>query len=248
VSVDNEEDVNGLLAAGRVVRLCLDAMARAVRPGITTAELNEIGARILRREASTSAPMQVYGFPAETCISVNDEVVHGIPSQRPLRARDLVKLDVTANRDGYIADAAITVPVGALDRKRRELLACTRRALLQGVAAARAGRPIRVIGTAVDAEVRRCGFSVIRELTGHGVGRTIHEAPAIPNYDDPSARRALTLGLVITVEPLVAAGRGRVVEGADGWTMRTLDGSPAAHEEHTIIVTRGRPIVVTRAA
>jgi len=192
--------------------------------------------------------MRVYRFPAETCISVNDEVVHGVPSPRTLRDGDLVKLDVTVMKDGYVADAAVTVSVGVTGPEASRLLRCTRRALARGLAAARAGARLRDIGRAIDSEVRSSGCSVIRDLTGHGTGRTIHEPPAVPNHDDPGATGRLVEGLVITIEPLVSAGDGRVVEAADGWTVRTADGALAAHEEHTIIVTRGAPIIVTQAA
>lgn len=248
MSVRGRRDLEGLREAGRVVRACLREMRRRVRPGATTAELNRIGAGVMRREKARSAPMLVYGFPAEVCISVNDEVVHGVPSGRLLREGDLVKLDVTVEKDGYIADAAITVAAGSATPRRLALIECSRRAFYQAMAVARAGVPIREVGRAVEQEVGRWGFTVVRELTGHGTGRTIHEEPAVPNYHDPGATRLLTPGLVIAVEPLIASGGGAVRHAPDGWTVTTADGSPSAHYEHTIVVTEDDPILLTSAA
>ena len=248
MSVQGKRDLEGLREAGRVVRACLREMSRRARPGVSTADLNRVGAEVMKREGARSAPMAVYRFPAETCISVNDEIVHGIPSARALREGDLVKLDVTVEKGGYVADAAITVAVGAPSRQAAALIDCARRAFYLGIAAARAGNPVSAIGRAVEQEVSRCGFSVVRELTGHGTGRTIHEAPIIPNHYDPAASQPLTPGLVIAVEPLIAAGAGGCREAADGWTIVTADGSPAAHYEHTHVITEDDPILMTAAA
>jgi methionyl aminopeptidase len=195
-----------------------------------------------------SAPQLVYEFPGVTCISVNDEIVHGIPSQkRKLAAGDLVKLDVTAELDGYMADAAITVPVGRVSEGAKQLIACAEQAFKKGLREVRHGRRALDIGRAVEDEVSRKGFSVVRTLQGHGIGRTIHEEPMIPNWADPEARGWLTDGLVITLEPIIAAGEGEAREGADGWTVLTRDGSLAAHFEHTLVVTRGAPLLLTAA-
>jgi len=248
VSVETEADMQGLLAAGRVVRAALDAMAAAVRPAITTAELNELGAAVLRRLGARSAPMLVYRFPAETCISVNDEIVHGIPGDRVLREGDLVKLDVTVEKDGYMADAALTVPVGRTPESALAVAACARRALASALRAARSGARLNEIGRAVSREARRSGLSVVRDLDGHGIGRTIHEEPRVPNRFDPAARQRLARGLVLAVEPMITSGSGRVVEARDGWTVLTADGAPAAHFEQTIVVMDGPPVILTAAA
>ena len=247
MSVETQADLDGLLASGRVVREALDAMAAAVRPGITTAELNAMGAEVIRRAGARSAPMLVYGFPAETCISVDDEIVHGIPGARPLRDGAVVKLDVTVEKDGYMTDAAVTVTVGRATESGQALAACARRAFAQAMRVARAGSRVNDIGRVVSREVRRSGFSVVRGLDGHGIGRTIHEEPRVPNVYDPMARRKLTRGLVLAVEPMVTCGSGRVVEAEDGWTVLTADGAPAAHFEQTIVVMDGAPIVLTAA-
>ena len=181
------------------------------------------------------------------CISVNDEVVHGIPGERVLQPGDLVKLDLTAEKDGYHTDSALSVEVQPAKSQARELGHCAERAFRQALDAARPGNRTKDIGRAVEREVRRRGFHVVKELGGHGIGRTIHEPPSVPNYADFSAQHKLTEGLVITIEPIIAAGTGNVLLDKDGWTYRTTDGSLSAHYEHTIVITRGGPILVTVA-
>lgn len=245
MSIDGEEDLRGLRVIGKIVADVLCAMQAEVRPGATTADLDAVAAREFARAGAASSPRRVYDFPGETCISVNDEVVHGIPGGRTLAAGDIVKLDVTAEKDGYVADACVGVAVGEVDELSRRLMACAERAFRKAMKVAKAGNRVNDIGRAVEDEVRRSGFSVVRELCGHGVGRTIHEDPQVPNYYDPMAQRRLTKGLVITVEPIIAAGKGIVHTADDGWTVLTQDGSRAAHYEHTLVITEGEPILVT---
>jgi methionyl aminopeptidase len=172
-------------------------------------------------------------------------VVHGIPGPRTLQPGDLVKLDLTAEKDGYHTDSAVSIEVPPTRKQAHELAHCAEKAFRQGMGAARAGNRTRDIGRAVEREVRRRGFHIIPELGGHGVGRTIHESPSVPNYADPDARDFLTEGLVITVEPIIAASNGHVSLDRDGWTVRTADGCLSAHYEHTIVITRGEPILLT---
>ena len=221
MSINGPEELARLRAAGLVVRRVLDAMKGQVRPGITTGELDTIGARVIEANGARSAPAMVYGFPGANCISLNEEAVHGIPGDRRLREGDLLKLDVTVEKDGFMADAAETVAVGTVSQEAKRLMACAQRAFEKAMLVARAGFRVSEIGRAVEREVRRQGFSVIRELGGHGIGRTIHEEPRVPNFPDPEARQVLTEGLVITVEPIIAAGSGRALLEKDGWTMRT---------------------------
>jgi methionyl aminopeptidase len=218
-------------------------MARRVRPGVTTAELDGVAAEIFDRHGARSAPALTYDFPGTVCISVDDECVHGIPGPRRLRDGQLVKLDVTAELDGFYADACRTVAVGRARPRDQRLVAAAQSALRRGLAAARTGANVGAIGAAVQTEVERRGFSVCAELSGHGIGRTIHEEPDVPNiaWDGPT----LTDGLVITIEPIIAGGAGDVYMDDDGWTIRTEDGSPSAHFEHTIVVTDGAPILLT---
>ena len=247
MSIKSQAELKKLQVIGRIVRLTLEEMAAAVRPGVTTAALDSIGAAVLARHGAESSPPLVYGFPGTACISVNDEAIHGIPGKRTLAEGDLVKLDVTAQKDGFVADAAVTVRVGQVSATADALARCAETAFRQGLKAARAGNRVCEIGRAVEREVRRCGFSVIPELCGHGVGRTIHEEPCVPNHYDPRFRAKLTDGLVITIEPIIAAGGGRAELQPDKWTIRTGDGSLTAHYEHTVVVTRGEPILLTAA-
>src|SRR3954466_9896814 len=192
MSIESQKDLDGLRRAGRIVRICIERMKKAVRPGVTTAELDRIGGAALREHGARSAPKLMYGFPADMLISVNDQAVHGIPGPRKLAEGDLVKLDVTVEKDGYMADAAITVPVGRVPEARRALVAAARGAFEKAMEVATAGNPVCDIGRAVEGEVRRRGFHVVRDLSGHGIGRTIHEAPSVPNHYDARFRQPLT--------------------------------------------------------
>ena len=240
-------DWAGLRAAGHVVHLTLEALEKHVRPGVTTAELDAVAASVFALHGARSAPAVVYGFPGTVLISVNDEVVHGIPGLRRLERGDLVKLDVTLEKDGYVADAARTVIVEAGDDLAGRLKSCAEEAFAAALAVARAGNRVNEIGRVVESTVRRRGFSVVRGLCGHGVGRTIHEPPSVPNYCDRRQRDVLTDGLVITIEPIICAGGATVVDGRDGWTVSTRDGSLAAHHEHTLVITKSDPVILTAA-
>lgn len=247
MSINEPGELAGMRAAGDIVRFMLEAMRDQVRPGITTAELDEVGAGVMRHHGAQSAPALVYGFPGVSCISLNEEAVHGIPGKRALQQGDLVKLDVTIEKNGFMADAAFTVPVGEVTEERKKLVACAERAFAKAMLVARAGFRVWEIGRAVEREVRRSGFSVIRSLAGHGIGRTIHEEPRVPNFPDAQSNQVLTEGLVITVEPIIAAGSGRVFIAPDKWTMVTADRRPSAHYEHTLVITKGAPILLTAA-
>lgn len=245
MSITSEADWRGLREVGRVVQLTLDALERHTVAGISTGELDEIAKQIFEAHGTRSAPAFTYGFPKTVLISVNDEIVHGIPGPRRLRRGDVVKLDVTAEKDGYVADAARTVVLDGADAASRRLAACAEAAFDAALAVARAGNRVNLIGRAVEDTVKRSGFSVVPSLEGHGVGRTIHEPPNVPNYFNRRQRDVLTEGLVITIEPLIAAGRGHVYQDSDGWTIRTSDGSVTAHHEHTLVITPGEPVLLT---
>ena len=247
MSITSESDWSGLRDVSRVVQLTLDTLEHSVRAGVSTGELDRLAADVLRQHAARSAPALTYGFPGTTLISVNDEVVHGIPGPRRLRAGDLVKLDVTVEKAGYVADAARSVVVGEGSGAARRLIECAEAAFRAGLSVARAGIRVNEIGWMVEREVRRWGFSVVRGLTGHGVGRAIHEPPTVPNHYDPDCADVLSEGLVLTIEPMISAGSARFVVDADGWTIRTRDRSLSAHYEHTLVVTSGDAIVLTAA-
>lgn len=245
MSIESAADLDGITLAGRVVAEALSAMVREIRPGMTTRDVDEIGAAVLLQHGSRSAPQLVYACPTVNLISVNDEIVHGLPGARVLQPGDVVKIDVTADTAGYIADAATTVVLPNASNDAIELRDCAIAAFEAGFGAARAGRRVSEIGRAVEREVSAHGFHVLRELSGHGVGRTIHEWPTVPNYFDRFQSDVLTEGLVLTIEPLISERRSRIRACDDGWTLKTGNGCLAAHHEHTIIVTNSEPVIVT---
>lgn len=245
MSIETLDDLEGLKRAGQLTRRALEAMRAQVRPGITTRELDEIGAEVIARGGGRSAPRALYKFPGDNCISVNDEVVHGIPKNRALNPGDLVKLDATVQLDGYIADAAITIAVPPISKTQKRLIQAAENSFYNALAVSRVGYRVRDIGRVVEQSVKQSGFRVVRDLVGHGVGRKIHEEPNVPNYYDARFREPLTRGLVFTIEPMVVTGSGAVIESGDGWAIKTADGGLAAHFEHTLVITDKQPLLLT---
>jgi methionyl aminopeptidase len=245
MSIETEAELEALRRAGRVVAATLRELRRRVHPGVTTAELDGLAGRVFGRFGARSAPKLVYGAPCEVFISVNDAAVHGVPGPRRLRRGDLVKIDVTAELDGFMADACVTVPVGPVSPRARRLIGAADAALARGMALAVPGTPVRDVSAAIADEADTRGVAVLDGLGGHGIGRTIHEEPSVPNAPDPRDDTVLTDGLVITIEPILGAGGPAIREGGDGWTIRTADGALAAHAEHTIVVAADRPLVLT---
>jgi methionyl aminopeptidase len=245
VSTDDPADIEALKAAGRAVAETLREVRRHVRPGVTTRELDQVAERTMKRHGARSAPRLVYDFPGAICISVDDEAVHGIPGPRRMREGQLVKLDVTVERKGYFADAAVSVPVGRVKPGVSRLVATAQAALNEALEAVRPGLTLAELGGIVETAVERRGARVLRELTGHGIGRTIHEGPSVPNFADPEATEILTEGLVLTIEPIIAQSTRETVTEDDGWTISTDDGSVSAHAEHTLVVRDGRPLILT---
>jgi methionyl aminopeptidase len=245
VTIRSEAELEGMRRAGAIVKAVLGSLTRAVEPGVTTGELEALCANELAVRDAEPTPARELGFPGSICISVNDEAVHGVPGGRCIAAGDLVKLDLVATHRGYVADAAVTACVPPVSPTARGLVRAARGALGAALEAASAGLPIRALGRAIERHVRRAGFRVIRELGGHGVGRSVHEPPHLPSWADPLAEGRLHEGLVIAVEPVVTSGSGEIALARDGWTIRTRDRAPVAHFEHTLVVTRDRPLVVT---
>lgn len=237
-----------MAAGGRILALTHAHLRTQVRPGLTTAQLDAIAEDFIRsHDGAVPAFKGLYGFPGAICISLNDEIVHGIPSaKRALVDGDIVKLDVGVQYQGLFTDAAITVPVGTIDAETQHLIDVTERALDAGIAQAIAGNYVGDIGHAVQTVVERAGFSVVRELVGHGVGHLPHEDPQVPNHGKPRRGTRLQAGLTIAIEPMVNIGGPMTRTLADKWTVVTLDGTRSAHVEHTVAVTEDGPRVLTR--
>ena len=246
MTADSQNDIEYLKAIGRICAETLRKMMNATRAGMTTLELDEIGRALLEAEGARSAPEVMYNFPGATCISVSPVIAHGIPDGHVLRDGELIHIDVSAELDGYYADTGASMVVSKHERNLEKLLDATKATLMKALHAAKAGNPLNGIGRTVYNEARRRGFNVIYNLTGHGIGRRLHENPQeILNFYNPGDRRILNDGLVLAIEPFLTPGIGRVVQEKDGWTMRTMDRTIAAQFEHTIIVTKNEPIILT---
>src|SRR5688500_15036588 len=221
-------------------------MMSQTRAGMTTHELDEIGRAFLEAEGARSAPQAMYNFPGATCISVSPVIAHGIPNEYVLREGELIHIDVSAELDGYYADTGASLVVSKRERNLEKLLDATRSTLAKALRAAKAGNPLNGIGRTVQTEARKRGYNVIYDLTGHGIGRRLHENPKeILNFYNPNDHRVLTDGLVLAIEPFLTTGVGRTVQENDGWSFRTIDRAIAAQFEHTIVVTKNEPIILT---
>ncbi len=221
-------------------------MMSATRAGMTTRELDEIGRAFLEAEGARSAPQVMYNFPGATCISVSPVIAHGIPDEHVLRESELIHIDVSAELNGYYADTGASMIVAKRERNLEKLLEATKATLIKALHAAKAGNPLNGIGRTVQNEARRRGFNVIYDLTGHGIGRKLHENPKeVLNFYNPADQRILNEGLVLAIEPFLTTGIGRVVVEKDGWALRTMDRAIAAQFEHTILITKNQPIILT---
>jgi methionyl aminopeptidase len=232
--------------AGRLVGDVLTALTAAVASGVSTADLDALAEKRIAEAGATAAFKGYHGYPATICASINDEVIHGIPSgRRLLQDGDIISIDVGVALDGYFGDSAVTLPVGQVSEKAATLLRVTEESLYKAIERARAGNRISDIGHAVQQHVEAYGFSVVREFVGHGIGERMHEEPQVPNYGEPGRGPRLAEGMVLAIEPMVNAGRAAVKVLADGWTAVTRDSSLSAHFEHTVAVTSGEPWILT---
>lgn len=248
ITLRSQAELVKLEEASRIVLETLDAVERAVAPGVTTDDLDAIAEAEIRRQGARPAFIGYRGYPKTLCTSVNDEVVHGIPGRRALREGDVVGIDCGAVFAGYFGDAARTVPVGRIAPETAKLLEVTRKALAAGIAAARPGARVSDIGAAVEAVALVHGYGVVRDFVGHGVGTALHEEPQVPNYGPGGRGSLLKAGMVIAIEPMFNLGRAEVSVDADGWTVRTRDHSTSAHFEYTIALEpRGAVILGTGA-
>jgi len=247
MTIETEDDVAALKRIGRIVSYVLQEMLDAAEPGMTTRELDSLGEKLLERHGARSAPRLTYDFPGSTCISINEEAAHGIPGDRVIRAGDVVNVDVSAELEGYYADTGGTMIVPPTSPVKTRLCHATRTALERAMKQARAGQPVNGIGAAIQRVARTYGFRIIENLASHGVGRALHEAPEhIAGYFDPTDSRILSHGLVITIEPFLSTKSRLVTESSDGWTLVGARGNLSAQYEHTMIITRGEPIIVTQ--
>ncbi|MEQ8899229.1 MAG: type I methionyl aminopeptidase [Roseovarius sp.] len=246
MTITHEDELNGVKLIGRIVANTMQAMAKAMEPGMTTAELDDIGRGYLEAEGAEPAPEAVYGFPGATCISVNEEIAHGIPGTRVIAAGDLVNIDVSASKDGYFADTGATFRVKPVAPSLDRLCRDGKRAMQIGIAQVGAGRPLAGIGQAIEAFSSKRGYTLIRNLASHGVGRSLHEYPeTIPTWAVKGERRRINKGLVFTVEPFLSTGGLWAEERGDGWTLYSEPAAPAVQYEHTVVATDRGAVVVT---
>lgn len=243
------KEIEGMRQAGHAAAKILGLVATQVRAGISTAEVDRLAADLIRENGCTSAFLGYRNYPANICVSLNDEVVHGIgKSSRIIRDGDIVKLDVGVYLNGWVGDNATTVPVGDIDAETWRLLQATEDSLDAAISFARHNNSLRDLCGAVEKLVTRHGFSVVRQFVGHGVGRRLHEEPQVPNWADPSIRTKLKAGMILAIEPMINMGRGKTRVLADNWTAVTVDGRPSSHFEHTVLITQGDPEILTPRA
>ncbi len=245
IPVKNQREQEAMRAAGAVAAAVLSEVTAFIRPGVTTAEVDRFAAECIRRQGARSAFLGYKKYPCHVCISVNEEVVHGLAGSRRLGFGDIVSVDVGVVYRGFIGDTARTVPVGGCSPLAQKLIDVTEQALYIGISRARAGYRVVDISRSIQEFVESHGFSVVREFVGHGVGRSMHEEPQVPNYVDGKKSPRLVPGMTLAIEPMVNAGRPQVRVLEDGWTVVTEDGLPSAHFEHTVLVTEGEPEILT---
>ncbi|MCZ6634814.1 MAG: type I methionyl aminopeptidase [bacterium] len=245
IALRTEKELDLMEAASRIVGLVHRTIKPLVRAGVTTAELDRVAEEVIRSHGAEPAFKGYHGYPATICISINEQVVHGIPGNRVLEPGDIVSIDIGAKLAGYYGDQAITRTVGKISEAEEKLLKVTRESLFKGIEAARPGDRLSDICTAVQDWVEQHNFSVVRQFVGHGIGRKLHEDPAVPNYSPPDRNPRLRKGMVLAIEPMVNMGKPEVVVAKDGWTASAEDGLPSAHFEHVVGITDGDPRVLT---
>ncbi|WP_417387112.1 type I methionyl aminopeptidase [Gimesia sp.] len=246
MTIETAEDLSELKKIGRIVAVTLQGMIEKTEPGMTTGELDLVGKSLLESYGARSAPKITYNFPGYTCISINEEAAHGIPGDRVIQPGDVVNIDVSAEKNGYFADTGGTFVVPPGNFIKDKLIASTQLALTEACHVARADRPLNEIGKSIQKVARQTGFRIIQNLCSHGVGRSLHEEPGeIPGYYVPGDRRILHEGLVITIEPFLSTKSRIVSEGSDGWTLTGEPGNLSAQFEHTMVITKGKPILLT---
>jgi methionyl aminopeptidase len=248
ITLKSSHEIEAMRQAGKITAAARALAGEMVAPGVTTREIDKAVYRFIRSHGATPSFLNYNGFPASVCISVNDEVIHGIPGNRVLREGDIVSIDVGAFKNGYHGDCAATFPCGKISEEAARLIAVTRQSFFEGLRYARQGNRVPDISGAVERYVLSQGFGIVREYVGHGIGTQMHEAPEIPNFVEPKmGRPRLLRGMTIAVEPMVTAGSEDIYVQPDGWTVRTADGKLSAHYENTILITDGEPELLTPA-
>ncbi|AYV45310.1 type I methionyl aminopeptidase [Caulobacter flavus] len=248
MTIDNEDQLDKLRTVGALVARTLTAMGAALEPGMTTRELDDLGRALLEKDGARSAPELTYDFPGATCISVGPDCAHGIPGDTVIKAGDLINIDVSAELDGYFGDTGASFSVPPTTRRVERLCRDGRRAMWAGIRAVRPGGRLNEVGRQIEAFATKNGYSLVRNLASHGVGRSLHDAPKeIPTWHEPRDRRVITEGLVFTIEPFLSLGADWVEEQDDGWTLRPPKGQPTVQYEHTLVATRNGPLVLTLA-
>jgi methionyl aminopeptidase len=245
IIIKSDEEIAIMREAGRTLAAVLERLAAEVRPGLNIRELDRIAGDQFERRNVVPTFLGYLGYPARVCVSINDEIVHGIPIDRVLQEGDIVSIDLGCTHKGFVADSALTLGVGQIDSEKQRLIDVTYRSLWEGIQQARPGGRLGEVSHAVQACAESSGFSVVREYVGHGIGRDMHEDPAVPNFGPPDRGPVLRKGMVLAIEPMVNAGDWRTKKHDDQWTVSTLDGSLSAHFEHTIAITDGDPEVLT---
>jgi methionyl aminopeptidase len=245
IPIKTEDEIEGMRRSCHAVSEIRDRLFEKIEPGITTSEIDEYAAEMIKEFGGKSAFLNYRGFPGNICISLNQEVVHGIGSKRKMAYGDLVKIDVGIILDGWVGDTAVSVPVGVVSPEIEKLTRKTEEALYKGISKATHGARLGDVSSAIEKHVVSEGYSVVREFVGHGVGRKLHEEPQIPNYGRAGTGPKLKAGMTLAIEPMVNMGRAEVKILKDGWTVVTIDGKPSAHYEHTILVTEGKPEILT---
>jgi methionyl aminopeptidase len=245
IPIKNDREIEKMRVACKTASTVLEKICAVIRPGVSTGDVDEAAADFMADEDCRSAFLNYKGFPGHICISVNEEVVHGIGGSRRVQYGDIVKIDCGVIKDGWVGDTATTVPVGVIDPRVQRLLQVTEETLEMAIGYAEAGRRLGDLCSAIEEEVIANGYSVVREFVGHGVGRKLHEEPQVPNYGRPGTGPKLKPGMIIAIEPMVNMGAPGVRVLGDNWTVVTTDGKPSAHFEHTVLVTKGEPEILT---
>ena len=247
ITLKSGHEIEMMRRAGKITAAARALARDMVKPGVTTQQIDEAVYQFITSQGATPSFLNYSGFPASACISVNDEVIHGIPGKRVLREGDIVSVDVGAYIGGYHGDCAGTYPCGEVSDEAMRLIRVTQQSFFEGLQYAREGHRVSDIGAAVQAYVEANGFSVVREFVGHGIGRHLHESPEVPNYGKPGHGPRLLRGMTLAVEPMVNAGGAAIRQLSDGWTVKTVDGKYAAHYENTVLITAGEPEILTLA-